>query len=93
MGERYNDAQLRAMASQEAYKTRRETAEVIALLNTDGAARALGVGRRTVQVLVEERKLATVRIGRCLRFDPADIAAFIETNRVKVIGWKGTPAR
>ena len=74
--------------------TRRDAAEasnpaLLALLDTPAAARRLGVGKRTVQELVADRKLACVKIGRAVRFDPADLAACVEANRVKAAGWKG----
>lgn len=74
--------------------TRRDAAEasttaLLALLDTPAAARRLGVGKRTVQELVADRKLACIKIGRAVRFDPADLAAFVEANRVKAAGWKG----
>jgi excisionase family DNA binding protein len=74
--------------------TRRDAAEasnpaLLALLDTPAAARRLGVGKRTVQELVADRKLACVKIGRAVRFDPADLAAFVEANKIKAAGWKG----
>lgn len=62
---------------------------LIKLLKTDEAAESLGIGVRTLQEKVEAREIACIRIGRAVRFDPADLAAFIERNRVKAIGWKG----
>lgn len=59
------------------------------LLTTIQAAASLGVGKRTLQERVAAREIATVRIGRCVRFLPDDLAAFVERNRVKAIGWKG----
>lgn len=71
--------------------TRRDAAEASTdrLLDTTETARFLGMGKRTVQELVADRKLAFVKIGRSIRFAPADLAAFVEANRVKAIGWKG----
>lgn len=70
--------------------TRRDAAEasIEPLLNTLAAARFLGMGKRTVQELVAERKLACIKIKRAVRFDPADLRAFVEANRVKAIGYK-----
>jgi excisionase family DNA binding protein len=64
-------------------------ASLIHLLNTDQAAARLGIGRRTVQELAAERKLAFIKFGRNVRFHPADLEAFADANRVKSIGWKG----
>ena len=61
----------------------------VAIADTPAAARTLGVGKRTVQELVADRKLACIKIGRAVRFDPADLRAFVESNRVKAAGWKG----
>lgn len=72
-------------------QTRSGAAEAsqIQLLNTDEAAARLGIGKRTIQELTASRKLAFIKFGRNVRFDPADLAAFTEKNRVKAIGWKG----
>jgi excisionase family DNA binding protein len=64
-----------------------------ALIDTKAAAQFLGIGKRTVQVLVTDRKLACIKIGRAVRFDPADLRAFVEANRVKAEGWKGRTAK
>lgn len=71
--------------------TRRDAAEASTdrLLDTLETARFLGVGKRTVQELVADRKLAFVKIGRSIRFAPADLAAFVEANKIKAAGWKG----
>jgi excisionase family DNA binding protein len=61
----------------------------IQLLNTNEAAARLGIGRRTIQELIAERKITFIKFGRNVRFDTADLAAFAEKNRVKAIGWKG----
>jgi excisionase family DNA binding protein len=64
-------------------------APTIKLLDTIGAAAALRVSKRTIQELAAERKISFIRFGRNVRFDPADLAAFAESNKVKAIGWKG----
>lgn len=58
------------------------------LLDTKEAAKFLGMGKRTIQELAAERKLAFIKIGRSVRFDPADLRAFVEANKVKAAGWK-----
>jgi excisionase family DNA binding protein len=69
--------------------TRRDAAEAPhSLLDTNSAAATLGISRRTLQELAASREIAFVKIGRCTRFDPADLAAFVERNRVKAAGWK-----
>lgn len=80
------------MVSHTTAPTRRDAAEasIDRLLDTLEAARFLGMGKRTVQELVADRKLAFVKIGRSIRFAPSDLAAFVEANRVKPLGWKGS---
>ncbi len=58
------------------------------LYNTNETAGILGIGRRGVQERVASRELACVKIGRSTRFSAEDIAAFVERNRVRAIGWK-----
>lgn len=72
--------------------TRRETAEVSQLhplLTTNEAAAALNQSRRTIQERCADGSLAFIKIGRSIRFHRDDIAAFIEKNRRKAVGWKG----
>ena len=69
-----------------------EVAKLVKLLNTEEAADCLGIGKRTLQELTASRKLAFIKFGRNVRFDPADLAAFAEKNRVKATGWKGGAA-
>jgi excisionase family DNA binding protein len=59
------------------------------LLNTTESAAYLGIGRRTIQERVAARELACVKIGKSIRFDVADLDAFIESRKVKARGWKG----
>ena len=83
------------MANKTSDKTQRATSsqsEVAKLLITEQAAAFLGISKRTIQELTASRKLAFIKFGRNVRFDPADLAAFAEKNRVKAIGWKGGAA-
>ena len=80
------------MANTLATPTRRETlleSSHFTLLKTTPAAEVLGISRRTLQELVAAREVACIKIGRSIRFSPADLADFVERNRVKAIGWKG----
>lgn len=52
-----------------------------ALLDTEEAARMLGVSPSTVRRLTSADELTSVRVGRSLRFHPDDIDVFIEANR------------
>lgn len=79
------------MVDRKQHPTRPGAAEapLLKLLDTNEAASALGIGRRTLQERVESREIACIKIGRAVRFHPDDLAAFIERNRVKAFGWKG----
>jgi excisionase family DNA binding protein len=70
--------------------TRHDAAEASShkLLDTSEAAKFLKMGKRTVQELVAARKLAFIKIGRAIRFDPADLRTFVNANRVQAVGWK-----
>jgi excisionase family DNA binding protein len=54
------------------------------LLTVNDVAEHLGVNVRHVRRLVQERRLRYVKWGRLLRFDPADIAAFVDEHRSTV---------
>jgi excisionase family DNA binding protein len=52
------------------------------LLTADQVAEQLGITRRFVWRLAREDKLPRVELGpKCVRFDPADVDAFIEERR------------
>lgn len=51
-------------------------------LNLDGVAVALGTSKRHVQRLVAERRIAFVKVGRFVRFDPAAVDAWIDAQRI-----------
>lgn len=59
------------------------------LKKTDDAAAYLGIARRTLQQLVQNREIGFIKFGRSIRFDPADLDLFIDSKRVKARGWKG----
>jgi len=52
------------------------------LLTMDQLAERLGVTRRHVRRLVDERRVPFLRVGRFIRFDPAQIADWLNSNRV-----------
>jgi excisionase family DNA binding protein len=54
------------------------------LLTAPEAARLLAVSERTVWALTDRGELPCVRIGRAKRYDPRDLAEFVE--RLKVEG-------
>lgn len=49
--------------------------------DTAGAASYLGVTERLVRKLRHERRLAAVKVGRCVRYAYADLDAFLAANR------------
>ncbi len=54
-----------------------------ALLDIDQAADYLGISARTMKTLHETRQVAHVRLGkRTLRFDPDDLDAYVDAQRV-----------
>ncbi len=57
-------------------------AELPKLLTMDELAESLGVTRRHVRRLVAEKRLLYLKVGRFIRFDPAEIAAWLDSNPV-----------
>ena len=55
------------------------------LLDLAGAAVYLHDSERHVRSLSERREIAVVRIGRKVRFDPADLDRYIESRRVEAV--------
>ena len=53
------------------------------LLTVDDAATRLAVTPRFVRRLVAERRIAFHRVGKFIRFDPADVDVFILEGRVE----------
>lgn len=51
------------------------------LLSIAQVAEALGVDVRHVRRLVHERRIPYIKWGHLLRFDPADIAAWVDAYR------------
>ena len=54
-----------------------------ALLDIAALAERLGVTERFVRRLVDERRIPFLKIGKFIRFDPADIGAWIDEQRVE----------
>ncbi len=50
------------------------------LLTMDEAAELLAVSRGTMERLVADRRIGTVRIGRSVRFSEANLHSFVEVN-------------
>lgn len=53
-------------------------------ITIDELAARLGTSSRHIRRLVAERRIPYVKVGRLVRFDPADIAAWIDGRRVLV---------
>ena len=51
------------------------------LIDTGTLAKLLGVGERYVRRMVAERQVPTVRVGRLIRFDLAEIRRWIEERQ------------
>jgi excisionase family DNA binding protein len=54
------------------------------LLDTDALAKLLCVTPRHVRRLVAERRIPFVKVGRFVRFDPAELGVWLEHQRVDV---------
>jgi excisionase family DNA binding protein len=52
------------------------------LLSIDELAEHLGVTVRHVRRLVAERRVPYLKVGRLVRFDPAEITAWLDGRRV-----------
>jgi excisionase family DNA binding protein len=64
------------------------------IYNTNESAQYIGLGKRTFQERVAANEIASIKIGRSIRFDIADLDAFIEKHKRKAVGWKSaTPAK
>jgi excisionase family DNA binding protein len=51
------------------------------LLTLLDVAECLGVSPRTIRRLVNGHRITCVRIGRTLRFDPADVSRFVAARK------------
>ena len=58
-----------------------EPAKQLQLLKPQDVARMLGVSTPQVYHLATEGKIASYKLGRCLRFDPGDVLAYIREQR------------
>ena len=59
------------------------TATTEGLLDIDGLASMLGVSERFVRRLVEERRIPFLKIGRHVRFEPAEVESWIRSSRIE----------
>lgn len=60
-----------------------ETLPESGLLTVEDAATYLAVSKSTLYGWVWQRRIAFVKVGRALRFDPADLREFIRANRIQ----------
>jgi excisionase family DNA binding protein len=51
------------------------------LLTAAEAAEALAISERNLWGLTDRGEIPVVRLGRCVRYDPADLRAFIEARK------------
>lgn len=51
------------------------------LLTMDQVAERLGVTRRHIRRLVAEKRVPFLRVGRFIRFDPAEVSAWLDAHR------------
>jgi len=51
------------------------------LLKPDEVAEMLQIARKTVVVMAREERIPSIRIGRIVRFDPAEIDRWIDSQR------------
>jgi excisionase family DNA binding protein len=56
------------------------------LLDVTMLADHLGVNSRHVRRLIAERRIPYLKWGRLIRFDPAEVADWLEASRVRVPG-------
>ncbi len=52
-------------------------------LDIDAAALYIGVTLPFMRRMIRERRIAYLKIGRYVRFDPADLDAFVAAGRVE----------
>ncbi len=62
-----------------------QTLTARSLLSVEDVAGRLCVPKRFVYRLVEERRIPHTKLGRYLRFDPADVDAFIAAGRREAV--------
>lgn len=51
------------------------------LLDIDQLAKHLGTSHRHIRRLIAERRIPYVKVGRLIRFDPAEIATWLDESR------------
>lgn len=64
-----------------------------ALVRMDTVAEALGVTERHIRRLVAERRIPFVKVGYFVRFDPREVARWLDAHRVEVLTPRGRTRR
>lgn len=62
----------------------RATGQLPELVGMGAVAQSLGVTVRHIRRLVGERRIPFVKVGHFVRFDPAEIAHWVDAHRVEV---------
>jgi excisionase family DNA binding protein len=62
-------------------KTDRATISRSRLLNIDAVAERLAVTPRHIRRLVAERRIPYLKVGRFIRFDPAEVESWLDGTR------------
>ena len=60
--------------------------EIPGLLRSDEAARLLAISPRKLWTLADDGEIPVVRIGRSVRYDPADLRDYIERQKHRKAG-------
>lgn len=64
-----------------------ERPNIVPLMNTDEAARALGISRRSLQLYVAKSMVSYIKLGGSIRFSQKHLLEFIERCTTKAVGW------
>jgi excisionase family DNA binding protein len=64
----------------------------MSLLTLPQAAEHLSLSLRSVQRLIQTGALPSIRLGRCIRIDPADLDAMLKEVKTRVVTQEEKPA-
>ena len=73
-------------ATTDGSRTRPADSRLPVLLNLRGVAEHLGTSERHVRRLVQERRIPFIKVGHFVRFDPNDLAEWLDSARVAPAG-------
>ena len=57
----------------------------MSLLDINGAAERLGTTERHMRALIANSKIAYIKVGRLIRFDPKSLDEWIEANTIMAV--------